>query len=425
MQRAITVGADDTAKIFGEVDPVLTFQIIAGNLVNGDNITGSLVRVAGENGGTYAINQGSVVVNSNYNITYAIGTFTITRAAQTITFEALDPVRLFRTPDFQLTGTTTSGLPVIYTFSNVGSTTAATVSNTGFVELLAAGEILITASQSGNTNYLPAIAVQRNLVVFQGSSADLEGIVIEGERFDAPSNEIFYLIDCNDNQGFVEVELENTDSATFSPSETFRIETPRPGIYTQNITITSEDGSTTETYILTVERRFNFSDIVAQKYNNTLIVNNNPANNGGYNFTSYEWFKNGRSVSNEQFFSEGNNASDLLDPLAAYSVKMTTSEGQILQTCESGVELGSSFSLRILENPVINGNNLKVEADFPLSELENAVYHIYSEDGRLIQTIPVQGIVSEIELSTLLSSGFYRLILSTTQRKERANFIKN
>ncbi len=77
---ALTVTADAKAKIFGTVDPPLTFS--ASGFVSSENaataLTGALQRVSGEPVGTYAINQGSLsAVNGNYDITFVPGVFTI------------------------------------------------------------------------------------------------------------------------------------------------------------------------------------------------------------------------------------------------------------------------------------------------------------------------------------------------------------
>ena len=68
--RAITVAANDTSKVYGTTDPSLTYAIVSGSLVSGNNFTGSLTRVAGENVGQYLINQGSLALSSNYSLTY-------------------------------------------------------------------------------------------------------------------------------------------------------------------------------------------------------------------------------------------------------------------------------------------------------------------------------------------------------------------
>jgi hypothetical protein len=76
--RALTVTADAQSKVYGTTDPTLTYKVTGGSLVNGDVFTGALTRDAGENAGTYNINQGTLALNSNYNLTYAGAKLTIT-----------------------------------------------------------------------------------------------------------------------------------------------------------------------------------------------------------------------------------------------------------------------------------------------------------------------------------------------------------
>ncbi|MFT6197341.1 MAG: hypothetical protein ACJAXY_001677, partial [Nonlabens sp.] len=69
--------------------------------------------------------------------------------------------------------------------------------------------------------------------------------------------------------------------------------------------------------------------------------------------------------------------------------------------------------------------NLNLRADFPLAELEGAMYQIYTSAGRLIKTLPVQGFDSSVSLSPSLPVGLYRVVLATSQRTVSVNFIKN
>ena len=54
--RPITAKADPKSKTYGTVDPILTYQITSGSLVNGDNFTGSLTRASGQDAGFVAAN---------------------------------------------------------------------------------------------------------------------------------------------------------------------------------------------------------------------------------------------------------------------------------------------------------------------------------------------------------------------------------
>jgi hypothetical protein len=75
--RPITLTANDLAKLLGLPDPPLTVTVTGDGLVNGDQLTGSLVRDPGETIGTFAIRRGSLTVGDNYVVTFVPGTFTI------------------------------------------------------------------------------------------------------------------------------------------------------------------------------------------------------------------------------------------------------------------------------------------------------------------------------------------------------------
>jgi uncharacterized protein YjbI with pentapeptide repeats len=76
--RLVTITADAQTKVQGHPDPALTYQITSGSLVGGDGFSGALTRDSGETAGNYAITQGSVVLSSNYTLTYVGNMLTIT-----------------------------------------------------------------------------------------------------------------------------------------------------------------------------------------------------------------------------------------------------------------------------------------------------------------------------------------------------------
>ncbi len=88
-------------------------------------------------------------------------TLTINRIAQSISFDAIPAVLLGDTAAIVLNATATSGLPVTYTISD---STIATINN-GVVKIHRDGTVIITASQLGDSAYLPAAPVARTLTI--------------------------------------------------------------------------------------------------------------------------------------------------------------------------------------------------------------------------------------------------------------------
>lgn len=106
--KPITVTADATGKTYGVVgDPALTYEVTSGSLEDGDAFTGALARVAGEDAGGYAINQGDLSAGANYTITYVGATFTI--AAKPITVTADHQTKTYGDDDPALTYKVTVG----------------------------------------------------------------------------------------------------------------------------------------------------------------------------------------------------------------------------------------------------------------------------------------------------------------------------
>lgn len=88
--RAITVTADASSKTYGESDPVFTWDVTAGELVEGESLEGiEIEREDNDNvrDGSYALHltqpEGA---NPNYSITFVDGAFTINQRLLTVTW---------------------------------------------------------------------------------------------------------------------------------------------------------------------------------------------------------------------------------------------------------------------------------------------------------------------------------------------------
>ncbi len=93
----LTVGPLNGSKIYGEEDPELRVEILFGSLKKGETLSqilsGSLEREEGEDVGFYAISQGTLSSNGNYELTYTgSATFEIIKRDVTVT---ADEIKLF------------------------------------------------------------------------------------------------------------------------------------------------------------------------------------------------------------------------------------------------------------------------------------------------------------------------------------------
>ena len=164
--KPLTVtGASVTTKIYDTTTAATITGATLVGLVDGDTVAvsggGTFNNAnAGENKPVTASLTLGGAGAGNYTLSQPSLTGTITKADQTITFDALPP-KFANDAPFTLSGTSSAGLTVTYTSSNG---TVATVSGST-VTLLAAGTTTITASQAGNTNYNAAAPVGQTLTV--------------------------------------------------------------------------------------------------------------------------------------------------------------------------------------------------------------------------------------------------------------------
>src|SRR3989442_11159723 len=85
-KAAATVTAHDETKAYGASDPALAATATGFTAADAATITLTATRAAGEVVGSYATTAtASGAVLSNYTVTYVAGTFSITKAAATVT----------------------------------------------------------------------------------------------------------------------------------------------------------------------------------------------------------------------------------------------------------------------------------------------------------------------------------------------------
>jgi uncharacterized repeat protein (TIGR02543 family) len=99
---AITITAAAKTKVYGELDPGLTYTI-SPSLKVGDSVSGALSRNAGESVGTHTIIQNTLSVSSNYTVTYTSANLTITAKPLTIKAENKTKASGGSTPTFTYT----------------------------------------------------------------------------------------------------------------------------------------------------------------------------------------------------------------------------------------------------------------------------------------------------------------------------------
>jgi hypothetical protein len=146
------------------------------------------------------------------------------------------------------------------------------------------------------------------------------------------------------------------------------------------------------------------TDIIRPYYDGILAVNLNPATNGGFTFSGFQWTKNKTDIAGET----GAYLYLPQTPLATdeYTVTLTTDDGQTIVACPKLGQIltqNSESILRAYPNPA--QSSITVEN----TDWENASdITLYNKTGVKLQMYPVSGFQTEINVSAY-PSGTYIL----------------
>jgi len=163
-----TLSATLTASGSGVNGKTVSFTLngnAAGSAVTNGSGTATLsnVSLSGIGAGSYPSGVGaSFGGDTSYGSSSGTNSLTIAKASQTIAFGPLS-AKTYGDPAFTVSATASSGLSV--SFSASGNCTVATTT----VTITGAGSCTITASQPGNSNYLPATDVPQTFTIAKAS----------------------------------------------------------------------------------------------------------------------------------------------------------------------------------------------------------------------------------------------------------------
>jgi uncharacterized repeat protein (TIGR02543 family) len=151
-------------------------------------------------------------------------------------------------------------------------------------------------------------------------------------------------------------------------------------------------------------------NLVIQIWDDVLSVINEPAHNGGYSFTAYHWQKNGIDMANETF---GNLylTDETKDYNAEYSVRLTTKNGQRLQSCPVKLRPASNSELRSYPNPTTGFITIENETIHAGDKIE-----IHNTQGQLVRQFRAEKNQTRLNLSSL-PKGTYIISVNNKQVK--------
>jgi filamentous hemagglutinin family protein len=171
---SLTVTANALSKIYGTIDPTLTYS--TSGLIGSDTLSGSLSRLAGETVGKYTIS--STLTNSNYAVNYVPADFTIDAVPLNLAIQAANQTRLYGAANPTFTGTIALGsLQNGDTLDSIGltfSTDATSSSNVGDYQIIPAlnNQNYIFTGKNGVLSVTPASLTIKGLTA---SNKDFDG----------------------------------------------------------------------------------------------------------------------------------------------------------------------------------------------------------------------------------------------------------
>jgi hypothetical protein len=148
-----------------------------------------------------------------------------------------------------------------------------------------------------DNNHEASPASEGLTAIVAGVEAELINLVVNGDVMSVVNGESEYRAKCNETSVRLDIEISPTATVTVNDVEYTGNSIPLTGIVTIiDIQIISGDGQTEYNHRLKALKALDAYNMLFQRWDETLIVNRNPANNGGIDSALIEgvrWYRNG------------------------------------------------------------------------------------------------------------------------------------
>ena len=155
--------------------------------------------------------------------------------------------------------------------------------------------------------------------------------------------------------------------------------------------------------------------IMDQRWNDVVVVNNNPANNGGHVFVSFQWYKNGVAIPGAVY----SNYQEIGGLNGFYSVELVEQDANgnmvTYKTCE--MYFNSVSTVKVYPVPANVRQEITIELDLTSEELDGAVLDIYSVTGAHISHVTDLQPITKIEGFKAQGTYFGRILTGTNEIK--------
>ena len=184
-KRPLVAKVGNFERIYGEENP--SFTIEYEGFVGNDSESSLSIKPTAKSSAISTSNVGTYPINvsggdaTNYKFSYTSGVLTVNKSEQTIEWnQDLSNVQVGS--QVELTAVASSGLPVEYTMDSNNSASLYKVGSKTYIDCIAAGQILLRASQNGNNNYYGTPRVTNAINIVGNTIADPTLTIIQGEK---------------------------------------------------------------------------------------------------------------------------------------------------------------------------------------------------------------------------------------------------
>ena len=162
-----------------------------------------------------------------------------------------------------------------------------------------------------------------------------------------------------------------------------------------------------------------FSDgttpFMMQRWDDVVIINNNPATNGGHTFVSYQWYRNGELIPGAIY----KNYQEIGGLNGFYSIEVVSKEADgstvTYRTCDQ--YFSSNNSVKVYPVPATVQQVVTVELDMTAEELVDATLDIYDAVGAIVNHITKVDPVTKVDGFKAAGTYFGRITLANGETK--------
>ena len=135
--------------------------------------------------------------------------------------------------------------------------------------------------------------------------------------------------------------------------------------------------------------------LVLQRWDDVVVVNNNPANNGGYTFVSFQWYKDGVLIpgATDQYYQEIGGLSGNYSVMLGYR----DAKGNMVYIMTCDKYFATKAVMRVMPNPAQTFQTVTIQAGLTDEELDGAVLDVYTVLGQHLRHIEIKSNTIKIE----------------------------